>query len=128
MPCATDWRSRYSHGAKNSPPPSIPASARSRPAAPTRSRLPARPKSDQTGWAGPPSTIDLSEHDIDRAEDGRDVGEQMAAADEVHRLQMRKARSADLAQVLLIVAVDDQTDAELALACLGPGLDLASGY
>src|SRR5258707_14349665 len=107
MPCAPDWRSRYSHGAKNSTPPSIPASARSRPAAPMRSRLPARPKSDQTGWAGPPSTIDLSEHDIERAEDGRDVGQQMAAADEIHRLQVRKTRRADLALVGLIAAIGD---------------------
>src|SRR5258705_8893224 len=128
MPCATDWRSRYSHGAKNSPPPSIPASARSRPAAPTRSRLPARPKSDQTGWAGPPSTIDLSEHDIERAEDGRDIGQQMALADKIHCLQMRKTRRADLAFVRLVAAIGDQIDAELALRRLDRGVDLAGWH
>src|SRR5258705_12638757 len=73
------------------------------------------------------SSIDLSKHDVERAEDGRDVGEQMAAADEIHRLQMGKARRADLALVGLVGAVGDQIDAELALRRLDRGVDLAGG-
>jgi hypothetical protein len=38
------------------------------------------------------SPIDLSKHDVERAEDGGNVGQQVALADEVHRLQMREAR------------------------------------
>jgi hypothetical protein len=33
-------------------------------------------------------SIDLSEHDVERADDCRDVGKHVAAAQEVHRLQM----------------------------------------
>src|SRR5689334_4846182 len=107
---------------------SIPASAQQRPAAPMRSRRPARPMPDQTGWAGSPSPIDLSEHDVERAEDGGDVGEQMALADVVHRLQMRKARRADLALVGLVGAVGDKVDAELALRRFHGGIDLAGRH
>src|SRR5436190_22934278 len=73
----------------------------------------------------PSSPVDLSEHDVERAENGGDVGQQMALADEVHRLQMRKARRADLAFVGLVAAVSDQIDAELAFRRLHRGVDLA---
>src|SRR5207342_2379019 len=127
-PCAANWRSDCSRDGKSSTRSSIPASARRRPAAPTRSRLPARPKPDQTGWAGSPSPIDLSKHDIKRAEDGGNVGEQMALADVVHRLQMGKARRADLALVGLVGAVGDEIHAELALRRLHRGIDLAGRH
>ena len=38
-----------------------------------------------------PSSVDLAEHDVDRAEDGGDVGQHVAAADQVHRLQVRQS-------------------------------------
>src|ERR1700753_972388 len=79
----------------------------------------------QTGLALAPSTVDLSEHDIERAEDGGHVRQQMTAADEVHGLQMRKTRRADLALVRLVGAVGDEVDAELALGRLDCGVDFA---
>src|SRR6202171_1420683 len=84
--------------------------------------------SGQTGWAAARSPIDLSEHDIERAQDGRDVGQQMALADEIHRLQMRKTWRADLAFVGLVGAVGDQVDAELALRRLDRSVDLAGRH
>src|SRR5205814_1240598 len=126
--CAAGWHSRCNRDAKSSTISWIPASARPRPAAPTRSRLRARPKPGQTGWAPAPSPIDLSEHDVERAENGGDVGEQMAAADEIHRLQMGKTRRADLALVGLVAAVGDQIDAELALRRLDRGVDLTGRH
>src|SRR5262249_20622837 len=119
---------RCSRDGRSSTKSSIPLSARGQPAAPTRSRLPARPKPDQTGWAGSPSPVDLSEHDVERAEDGGDVGEQMAFADVVHRLQMRKARRADLALVRLVGAVGDEIDAKLTLGGFDRGIDLAGRH
>src|SRR4051812_35291026 len=99
--------------------------APAQPSAPT-GWLPREPlKRDRTGWAPAPSPIDLSEHDVERAENGRNVGEQMALADEVHRLQMGEARRADLALVRLVAAVGDQIDTELALRRLDRGIDLA---
>src|SRR5258708_32010424 len=84
--------------------------------------------SGQTGWAAAQSPVDLSEHDIERAEDGRDVGQQVALADEIHRLQMRETRRADLAFVGLVGAVGDQVDAELALRRLDRGVDFAGRH
>ena len=34
------------------------------------------------------SAIDLPEHDVERADDCRDIGQHMPAAEEIHRLQM----------------------------------------
>src|SRR5689334_13019583 len=95
------------------------------PSAPTGWLLREPPRHGRTGWAPAPSPIDLPEHDIERAEHGGYVGQQMAAADEVHRLQMRKAGRADLALVGFVAAVGDQVDAELALRRLDRGIDLA---
>src|SRR5438093_3247102 len=58
-----------------------------------------------TGWAAVRSPIDLAEHDIERAENGRNVSQQMVFADEIHRLQMRKAGRADFAFVRLVGTV-----------------------
>src|SRR5258708_32105469 len=77
--------------------------------------------SGQTGWAAAHSPVDLPEHDIERAENGRNVGQQVALADEIHRLQMRKAGRADLAFVGLVGAVGAQIHAELALRRLYRG-------
>ena len=52
----------------------------------------------------------------------------MAAAQEIHRLQMRKARRADLAAIGLVGAVGDQIDAELALGRFDGGIDLAGRH
>jgi hypothetical protein len=52
----------------------------------------------------------------------------VALAEEVHRLQMRKARRADLAAIGLVGAVGHQIDAELALRRLDRGIDLAGRH
>ena len=54
-----------------------------------------------------------------------DVGQHVAPAHEVHRLQMREARRADLAAIRLVGAVGHQIDAELALGRFDRGIDLA---
>src|SRR6202034_4750522 len=51
----------------------------------------------------------------------------MALADEIHRLQMRKARRADLALVGFVAAIGDQIHPELALWRLDRGIDFAGG-
>src|SRR6202161_3106808 len=52
----------------------------------------------------------------------------MTLADEIHRLQMRKTRRANLAFVRLVAAVGDQIDAKLALRRLDRDIDLASRH
>ena len=61
------------------------------------------------------SAIDLPEHDVERADDRRDIGQHMPAAQEIHRLQMGERRRPDLALVRPVAAVRHQVDAELAL-------------
>src|SRR5437016_11356542 len=74
------------------------------------------------------SAIDLPEHDVERADDRRYIGQHMPAAQEVHRLQMRERRRPDLALIGPVGAVRHQIDAELALGRLDRGIDLASGH
>jgi hypothetical protein len=74
-----------------------------------------------------PSAIDLPEHDVERADDCRDIGQHMPAAQEIHRLQMGERRRPDLALVRPVAAVRHQVDAELALGRLDRGIDLAGG-
>src|SRR5258707_2237137 len=74
------------------------------------------------------SAIDLPEHDVDRADDRRDIGQHVPPAQEIHRLQMRERRRPDLALVGPVGAVRHQVDAELALGCLDRGVDLAGGH
>src|SRR5713226_10359498 len=69
------------------------------------------------------SSIYFSEHDIDRADDGRDIGEHVPAREKVYRLQMRESRRADLALVRFVAAIGDQIDPELALGGLDRGID-----
>src|SRR5205807_4141620 len=38
------------------------------------------------------SSVNFPEHDVDRAQDRRDVGQHVATAEEIHRLQMGEAR------------------------------------
>src|SRR3569623_3605584 len=82
-------------------------------------------RSSDCGYAQP-SSVHLAEHDVEGAKDGGDVGQQVALADEVHRLQMRETRRADLALVRLDGAVGDEIDAELALRRFNGGVDFAS--
>src|ERR1700692_2247455 len=96
-----------------------------RPCAPTGWLPPEPPKPGQTGWAAARSPINLSEHDVERTEDRGDVGQQMAPTDKIPRLQMGKARRADLAFIGLVAAVGDQEDAELPLRRLDRGIDFA---
>src|SRR6266481_1142432 len=74
------------------------------------------------------SAIDLPEHDVERADDRRDIGQHMPATQEIHRLQMGERRRPDLAFVGPVAAVRHQVDAELALGRLDRGVDLAGGH
>src|ERR1700743_1856757 len=67
------------------------------------------------------SAIHFAEHDVERAEDRADVGQHVLAAEEIHRLQMREARRAQLAAVGLVGPIRHQIDAELALRRLDRG-------
>src|SRR5947208_11965341 len=74
------------------------------------------------------SSVDLAEHDVERAEDGRDVGQHVPAAEKVHRLQMRERGCADLALVGPVAAVGDEIDPELALGGFDRGIDFAGRH
>src|ERR1700732_1617034 len=74
------------------------------------------------------SSIHLPEHDIKRTHDCRYIGKHVAARQKVHRLQMRKARGADLAFVRFIGAVGDQVTAEFAFGRLDGCVNLAGGH
>src|SRR5512135_1774267 len=69
------------------------------------------------------SSVDLAENNVDRAEDRGDVREHVAAREEIHRLQVREARRANLALVGPVAAVGDEVHAELALGRLDRGVD-----
>src|SRR5437763_6406737 len=107
---------------------SNPSPAPAQPSAPTGWPPPGPRRRGRTGWAPAPSPVDLTEHDVERAEDRRDVGEQMSPADEIHRLQMRKAGRTNLALVGLVGAVGDEIDAELALRGLDRSVDFAGRH
>src|SRR3954449_132045 len=74
------------------------------------------------------SPVHLPEHDVERADHGGDVGEHVATAEEIHRLEVGEARRADLAAVGLVGAVGDEIDAELALRRLDRRIDLAGRH
>ena len=57
-----------------------------------------------------------------------DATRHVAAREEVHRLQMRKARRADLAFVRFVGAIGDKIDPELALRRLNRGVHFAGGH
>ena len=71
------------------------------------------------------SSVDLSEHDVLRADDRDHVGDHVAARHLVERREVREARRADLEAVRLVGAVGDEVDAELALRVLDRGVGLA---
>src|SRR6516225_6199609 len=77
---------------------------------------------------GQPSAVHLAEYDVERPQNRRYIGQHVAATEEVHCLQMRKAGRAYLAFVRLVAAVSDEVDAELALGRLDRGVDLAGGH
>src|SRR5690606_19628715 len=70
-------------------------------------------------------TVDLAEHDVLGADDGDGIGEHVAARHDVERLQVGKARSADLHAIRLVAAVGNHVDAEFALGVLDPRINLA---
>src|SRR5262245_20583540 len=74
------------------------------------------------------SAIDLAEHDVERADDRRDVRQHVPASQEIHRLQVGERRRPDLAFVGAIGAVRHQIDPELPLRRLDRGVDLAGRH
>src|SRR5215467_6927495 len=76
--------------------------------------------------AGPKSPVDFPEHNIERAEDRRDVGQHVPTAQEIHRLEVRERRCANLAFVRPVGAVGHQIDPELTLGRLDGGIYFAS--
>ena len=72
-------------------------------------------------------SVNLSEHDILRPDNGDDVGEHVALAHKVQSLEMGETRRLDLAAVRLVGAVRDEVDAELALRRLHGRVRLAGG-
>src|SRR4029079_19184218 len=93
-----------------------------------RSRPPGGRWRDRRTSAAARSPVDLPEHDVERAKDRGDVGQQVALTEKIHRLQMRDTRCANFALVGLVGAVGDQINAELALGRLDGGVDFASRY
>jgi hypothetical protein len=87
---------------------------------------------ENCSWRGDVVTsqlaVDLTKYDVQRADDGGDVGQHMAAAQEVHRLKVGDGRRADLAFVGLIGAIGEQVHTKLSLRRLDRGMDLACGH
>src|SRR5215831_5012012 len=72
------------------------------------------------------SPVDFPEHNIERAEDRRDVGQHVPTAQEIHRLEVRERRRANLAFVRPVGAVGHEIDPELTLGRLDGGIYFAS--
>src|SRR5439155_12200357 len=70
-------------------------------------------------------SVDLTEYDIERADDRRNIGQHMAAAHRIDRLQMGKGWRPYLAAIWPVGAVRYQIDAEFTLWCLDWRIDLA---
>src|ERR1700719_2156501 len=73
----------------------------------------------------PCSSVDLAEYDVHRADDRHDIGEHMAPAHEIGRLQKGKARRSYLAAIGPVGAVRNQIHPKLALWRLDRGVGLA---
>lgn len=67
-------------------------------------------------------SIDLAEHDVQRANNGDYVGEEVLRPDVLQTRQMRKARRFDLASIRLATAVADEINAEFAFRRLDGGV------
>src|SRR6266508_4363845 len=72
--------------------------------------------------------VDLAEHDVERTDVRRHVGELVAPGHHVERSEMRETRRADLAAVGLVGAIGHEIDAELALGRLDGGVGLAGRH
>ena len=70
-------------------------------------------------------SIDFPEHNIERTDDRRDVGQHVAAAQEIHCLQVSEGGRPDLAFVGLVGAIRDEIDTELSLGRLDSSVNLA---
>src|SRR5215510_10863364 len=70
--------------------------------------------------------IDLAKHDVERTQDGGNIGQHMTTVEEIHGLQVWIAGSADLAAVRAVAAVRHQVDPEFALGRLHRGVDLSA--
>src|SRR6202023_3837752 len=73
----------------------------------------------------PCSSVDLAEYDVHRADDCHDIGEHMAPAHEIGRLQKGKARRSYLAAIGPVGAVRNQIYPEFALWRLDRGVGFA---
>src|SRR3982750_728811 len=74
----------------------------------------------------PFSAVYFSEHDVERTQDGRYVGEKVPFAQMMHRLEMRKTWRTDLALVRHICAVGDEIDPELTFRRFDRNVDFSS--
>src|SRR5213075_198316 len=72
--------------------------------------------------------VDLAEHDVERTDVRRHVGELVSSGHHVERLQVRETRRSDLAAIGFVGAVRDQVDAELALGRLDRSVGLAGRH
>src|SRR5579862_464749 len=71
------------------------------------------------------SAIDLTKHDVHRADDGDHVGDHVPLGHLVHGGEVREARGADLHAPRLVRPVAHEEDAELAFRVLHRGIRLA---
>src|SRR5690606_8095556 len=71
--------------------------------------------------------IDLTKHDVEGTQDSGDVRQHVPLAKEIHGLQMREPRGAQLAAVRLVGAVRNEIDAELTLGRFNGGIYFAGG-
>src|SRR5260370_34472627 len=71
------------------------------------------------------SSINLPEHNIERSDDGGNVGQHVAARQEVHRRKMRKGGRADLALVGPVGPIRNKIDTKFTLGCLDRRIDLS---
>ena len=70
-------------------------------------------------------TVDLAKHDVEGAQNTCDVGQHVAAAHEIHALEVGETRGSDPAAISLVGTVRHEIDAELALRGLHGRIDLA---
>src|SRR5260370_41238187 len=74
------------------------------------------------------SSINLPEHSIERSDDGGNVGQHVAARQEVHRRKMRKGGRADLALVGPAGPIRNKIHTKFTLGSLDRGADLSGRH